>query len=154
MASTSKSWGITYQRRRSKREIEERRKAALIRRARYRDAAEVVRMLDAPGIGVNRRGRPSLQVCVFSWGQTDSQPAIFNTGGGVYLMSAFPTSSTEYQRHTNTTITYNLGQPKTKILHQPLLRIDPFVISSNHQPQLMISLSKSGIPFHMSGQQN
>ena len=65
-------------------------------------------MLDAPGIGVNKRGRPSLQVCEFSWGQTDSQPAVFNTGGGVYLMSAFPTGPTEYQRHTNTTITYKL----------------------------------------------
>ena len=58
MASTSSNrFGITFKRRRSKKEIEERRKVVLLRRAGYRESAvELVCMLDEPGTSVNPRG--------------------------------------------------------------------------------------------------
>ena len=94
---------------RSKAEIEERRKAALIRRAGYKPSSnELLRMIDEAGVSYNRRQRPSLQVASFTWGATNNQPAVFREGGSVYNMTAFPYGSSEAQRHSNQTILYKI----------------------------------------------
>ena len=94
---------------RSKAEIEERRKAALIRRAGYVPSSEsLLRMMIEPGIPYNRRLRPSLQVATYTWGSTNNEPASFGTGGAVYNMTNFPFGSAEWQRHTNQTIVYKM----------------------------------------------
>ena len=94
---------------RSKAEIEETRKAALIRRAGYVPSSEsLLRMMTEPGIPYNRRLRPSLQVATYTWGITNNEPTNFGTGGAVYNMTNFPFGSAESQRHTNQTIVYKM----------------------------------------------
>ena len=101
--------GREGRRNRSKAEIEERRKAALIRRAGYvPNSSSLLRMIDEAGIPYNRRQRPLLQVATYTWGSTNNEPVGFSTGGSVYNMTNFPFGSAESQRHTNQTIVYKM----------------------------------------------
>ena len=94
---------------RTKAQIEERKKGALIRRAGYKpSSADLLRMIDEVGIPYTTRIRPSLQVASFTWGTTNNQPAVFTEGGGIYNMTNFPFVSSKNQRHTNETILYKI----------------------------------------------
>jgi hypothetical protein len=99
-SGSRKRYGQTYQR------VGKAMKQAY-KKVGVRSDREMLDLLNAPGLSINSRGRPSLQIGQFVW-NTDKSAQQFSSPGAVYLFTCYPRGNNEGDRHSNKTNTYKM----------------------------------------------